>query len=490
MAHPFPVEWNRWVAAAIPRMALPPWTSAAVLAALLIFLGLLRRGPLDGHEVLVAQTARELLQNGDPIVPRFAGEVRLQKPPLAYWLAAISFRVTGVVDARTARLPSAVAALLLVGLVGHMGTRWFGARAGTAGAFLQAGSLWGIHFGGLAVVDMALATLVTAAIFCVVADVHCPGAVSWQRVIGFWLASALAVLAKGPVALVIIAPPVLVSRWLLRHETLRIFRRPAGIVGLAAFLILVSAWPVAVLLRCPEAGRIWYEQSAGRFWTHYGPNTRPWYYYLYQVPVWTLPATPFYLLGFRRTIAGCSVSTKAPGSRAIAILTIWFGAALVFFTLSAGKREHYILPALAPLSLFGGIELGRLWSRRRGRLALGIGGGLWLVALLVAEWIQPLRDARADQIELLNRNRSRLSAASQLIEYGAADHWAIFLVDQPMRWPRMLTAFADDVTRAKDCLVLVRASHWDDAAATVPLRPLDRSGTRPSDWILAQPLLP
>ena len=42
--------------------------------------------PLDGHEAFVVQTAQEMRERGDWIVPYFNAKPRLTKPPLSYWL--------------------------------------------------------------------------------------------------------------------------------------------------------------------------------------------------------------------------------------------------------------------------------------------------------------------------------------------------------------------------------------------------------------------
>ncbi len=54
---------------------------------------------------------REMLESGDWAVPRYNGELRLQKPLLPYWLTATSYRLAGVSEAAT-RLPSVLFGLL------------------------------------------------------------------------------------------------------------------------------------------------------------------------------------------------------------------------------------------------------------------------------------------------------------------------------------------------------------------------------------------
>src|SRR5215510_9977041 len=66
---------------------------AGVLAAL-VFLIHLGSPPLTSpNEGLYAEVAREMNQTGDFVVPRANTVVYLEKPPLLYWLSALSMRV-------------------------------------------------------------------------------------------------------------------------------------------------------------------------------------------------------------------------------------------------------------------------------------------------------------------------------------------------------------------------------------------------------------
>ena len=75
---------------------------------------------LENHECYVATAAREMLQSGDWIMPTFNGELRLEKTPLSYWLVAGLGWITGRTDEFTARLPSAVFAVLTAAVMGEM----------------------------------------------------------------------------------------------------------------------------------------------------------------------------------------------------------------------------------------------------------------------------------------------------------------------------------------------------------------------------------
>ena len=71
------------------------------------------------HEILVAQTATEMIERNDLVVPHIMGEVRLKKPPLSYWLSVAANRSLGnpespKVSELEVRLAPLISGLLLV----------------------------------------------------------------------------------------------------------------------------------------------------------------------------------------------------------------------------------------------------------------------------------------------------------------------------------------------------------------------------------------
>ena len=54
------------------------------------------RGHLwDVDEAIFSQTAREMYERGDAIVPVFNGQLFAHKPPLLYWLQMAAYEVVG-----------------------------------------------------------------------------------------------------------------------------------------------------------------------------------------------------------------------------------------------------------------------------------------------------------------------------------------------------------------------------------------------------------
>lgn len=120
----------------------------AVLLVLLLpalLVGLDNRPVFKVQEVRVAETAREMLESGDWVVPRYNGDLRLQKPPLPYWLTAISYRLAGVGEVTT-RLPSVLFGLLAATLIWLWAQREIGLRAAANSALILVTSYIGLRY--------------------------------------------------------------------------------------------------------------------------------------------------------------------------------------------------------------------------------------------------------------------------------------------------------------------------------------------------------
>jgi dolichol-phosphate mannosyltransferase len=175
---------------------------------------------------------------------------------------------------------------------------------------------------------------------------------------GWWLLAALAcglgALTKGPVALLLLAPPLWLYRWLSGH------RVPIRWTALLAFVLLVAAvsvpWYAAICLRIPAFARefVW-DHHVRRFLAPFAHEHGVWFYgpvlFLGLLPG-TLLAVPF--LRFLLTSDREAARQRTPE---LGFLLLAGGWCVLFFTLSACKLPTYILPALPPLALAFGLFL-------------------------------------------------------------------------------------------------------------------------------------
>jgi 4-amino-4-deoxy-L-arabinose transferase-like glycosyltransferase len=403
---------------------------------LLLQIGFLIAGPpLDGHEALVAQTAREMVRSRDFIDPVFAGQPRWQKPPLAYWLVSGSYMLTGSVSPWSARLPSALAAVALTGLVVLFARRF--ASKGQRNEPLLAGVIhsvvpWTLVSGTSATVDMVLAFLVAATIY-VATSTTTP---KRNRILMTWSLLSLVLLAKGPIGAIITLGAIAPHAWMVRRSGGPI-AWAWHVLGLAILMILAGTWPAMVMLENPEVVRLWLDQSLGRYIEHWGPQTRPWFYYLYQVPALV---GPWVIMG-----SLALVQSNRARSR---LLVGWFLFALVFLSCSEGKRDHYILPALLPWSVWAGIGGAHAYAMISSRLArsslitaLSL-SSLGLACLEVSEFSRET-ESLAPLTQWAHEHRDELVQARGVLQVGWNNHATAFTIDRPMRWVADLTSIAN-----------------------------------------------
>src|SRR5262245_61830104 len=142
-----------------------------------------------------------MLEQHSWITPTLGGAPRFAKPALVYWLMAGGYAALGVGE-MTARLPSAVAASLLV-LVQYAFARWaFGRDVAWRAALVLLLSVEYVAIGRMALTDATLSLWTTG-----------PGSPflrGWwgapprgRWYASAWIAAALAVLTKGPVGLLV-----------------------------------------------------------------------------------------------------------------------------------------------------------------------------------------------------------------------------------------------------------------------------------------------
>ena len=357
------------------------YLAGLLLAGLVLFLwGLGTPGLMDPDEGRYAEIAREMLLLKNWLIPHLNLLPYLEKPPLVYWLTSLSFSAFGLTE-WAARLPSALAALAGVYLAFWLGRVLWGEPQGLWGAMVLATCSGYLILGRLLTLDMVFSLFLNLGIALGYLALSRERRYLWPWA---YLALALAVLVKGPVALVLTGLIWGVVAFLKGKQAAYNLFRPVSWVLLAA---VVLPWFVYVAWRFPEFPRFFLlEQHVTRYVSGASFHAAPWWYF---GPV---------LLGLLLPWAGLVPWALArrtsidPGDRLF--LMIWAGVILVFFSISRGKLPTYILPALLPLALLVGEGLSGLQSQDkvlRGAPGCRVSLTLWAVIgwLLVALYFWP-----------------------------------------------------------------------------------------------------
>ena len=368
-----------------------------LLCVLTFFVGLGRPAITDSDEAFYAEAAREMVAGGDWITPHYNGQYRFEKPVLYYWLAALAYLGAGVSEL-AARVPSAVAGLVLVLTTYACARRWYDEATG-----LLAGAITATSFGYVAVArqalpDLMLACFITLATWTALVALAAPRSLGpdprrrqWLFVAGAALAGGL--LTKGPVGValpaIVVGPLALWRCWAQRTshpDGIRaLVTRLALDVGLLALVCLLLAAPWFVIMTATHGlaylDRFFVDENVQRFVTDRYNAPRPLWYYLPIVVGGLVPWSPLMLVWWQ------PIRRVAQRARRLQSVEVWLGvwalAPLLFYSVSIGKQPRYILPILPPLAvlLARGIlrrlaaSRSHVQSPRRDRL-LGVAGAL------------------------------------------------------------------------------------------------------------------
>ncbi len=332
------------------------WTWFAFLGLVGLYTLAISSYPLqDPDEGRYAAIPLKMLTSGDWVTPRLNGAGYFEKPPLLYWLVALSFSVFGVSEA-AARLVPAGAAIATVAILWTLGRRFVGGRAAGFGAAFLATSPLFFAIGQAVVIDGILTLCWTATLVSVWMVRNSAGRERQAWVFAAVVATALGVLAKGLVAIAV--PGLSALLWLgLERDfsAMRAFLRPAPILG---FLALTVPWFVLVSRANPDFLEFFFiREHFGRYMEGVGHREGPFYY----IPVLLGGPLPWTGLAFGLlwSVSGREAFKGFRDRALLRFLGIWAAVVIGFFSIAGSKLATYVLPAFPPLALLLGIWVDR-----------------------------------------------------------------------------------------------------------------------------------
>src|SRR6266849_6668529 len=312
-------------------------------------------GFVGPDEPRYAWIARDMAETGDWVTPRLYGKPWFEKPPLYYWGAAISFKLLGVSEV-AARLPSAISALLATLAMAWLAWRLYGAETARWLLLLLPTTVAMIGFSHAAATDMPYSAMLTIAMVCAAVvlgltrNENTPilPRTPWLVLILFGFFLGLAVLAKGPAAIILSGGAIFVwalftKRW---RDAFRLFH-PAA---LASFCLTALPWYILCARRNPDFFRIFFiEHNFKRFLTPEFQHIQPFWYYGPILLVAVFPWTGIFLWLLVKGIANLARTRRTAESTWL--LICWAGFCLLFFSVSQSKLPGYILPAFPAIGL-------------------------------------------------------------------------------------------------------------------------------------------
>jgi 4-amino-4-deoxy-L-arabinose transferase-like glycosyltransferase len=296
-------------------------------------------GIFDLDEGIYAAALTEMLHRKDMIIPTLHGLPFLEKPILIYWAAAPLVSL-GFLGDLALRLPSVLASIGTLMIIGRFANRVFGPAVARGSVLIVASSVLFVAMARLFTPDALLTFFLTAAI--VATWSACGGSRGHWPLVGLCLGAGL--LAKGPISIAIYLPVALAIALSAR---LRAWQMVASFgFSLILAISVAAVWYVPAYLRAGDTfiSEFLLRQNIGRAMGGDTAHTGPLWFYL---PILFVALFPYVIASIGASVGAPSKEQK----RAALCLAVWAGTTFLIFSIAGSKLPHYILPCIPPLAI-------------------------------------------------------------------------------------------------------------------------------------------
>ncbi|HEV2988943.1 MAG TPA: glycosyltransferase family 39 protein [Candidatus Angelobacter sp.] len=340
-----------------------------ILVAAIIFFGCIVSPPslMDDVDAVHGQMARNMFDSGDWTIAHLDGVPYIEKSPLIYWLIAFAYRVLGVHD-WVARIPIALAAVLLCWVTARYGRWALGRRAGFYAGLSLATCAGLFLFTRILIPDVVLTLTVCIGFwsFQRALEEDEPHPRRWAALLAASL--GLGVLLKGLIAIVVPIGGAIVYLAITRQLFLRhVWKRLHVFTGALIVLAIAAPWHILATLRMPPYFDFTLHSGPGQYHGFF------WFYFInehllrflnlrYPRDYNTVPRAAFWLLHLVWLFPWCVYFPAAArlgykpvdrAGRTRLLALCWAGFLLVFFTFST-TQEYYSMPIYPALALLLG----------------------------------------------------------------------------------------------------------------------------------------
>ncbi len=286
-------------------------------------------------------TAREIVSDGNWLIPRMNGELRLEKPPLPTWIAAcIEWVAPGQLMLQRA-VAGLIATMMVFFLYALATLMTKNNLFGIISAIALCTSFNVILMGRTATWDIYCHGFMLGAIYFIFKGGQKPGT-CWKEFIWAGILLGLSFLGKGPVSFYALLLPFLLAYLLIYRPSFRDKWRAVAVM-LIICLVMSLWWPVLLYLTHKELVlSVWNKESTA--WLE--RNVRPWYYYwkfFAESGIWSLFLVTALIWPYWRK--------RLQFRKEYLFAVCWVFMILICLSLLPEKKTRYLLPVLIPSAL-------------------------------------------------------------------------------------------------------------------------------------------
>jgi len=317
----------------------------------------------DWDEINFAECAREMLVTGDYSRVQLNFQPFWEKPPLFIWLQALSMKLFGI-NEFAARLPDAICGIVTLNIIYSIGRKINGDTFGLLWVFAYAGSFLPFLYFKSGIIDPWFNLFIFLSIHHLIQwfNNNVPEKIS-RNALYAGLFAGLAVLTKGPVALIIIGI-TLTTAWLLLKiklfgnlKNLALFIFTLLLTGFSWFIFEIATGHADVV-------KEFLVYQARLFNTEDSDHGGPFFYHFVVLLIGCFPASIFFIPAHKRSLNDTpfQLFTKK-------WMLFLFWTVLILFSIVKTKIVHYSsmcyfpLTYLAAYSIYQMITQGKKLNR-------------------------------------------------------------------------------------------------------------------------------
>lgn len=326
------------------------------LAALLAFIPFLGSVHLfDWDEINFAEAAREMLLTGNYTQVQIGFEPFWEKPPLFIWLQALCMSIFGISEF-AARLPNAIAGAISLTLLYNLGCKWRNHQFGLLWAGVYACSFLPQFYFRSGIIDPWFNLFIFLGIERLIAASK-DGSVATKPVLmsGLWI--GLAVLTKGPAALVLVGAVTFVYLVIKWKELKLSWFQP--IVFVTIVLVIGFSWFLYEMVSGNEKMvRDFIDYNIRLVTKSEAGHGQPFYYHAVVLLAGCFPMSLLFLFGIEKKSPG--LFKEMNHHRLWMIIMFW--VVLIIFSAVKTKIIHYSSLTYFPMAFIAASVLYGWWN--------------------------------------------------------------------------------------------------------------------------------
>ncbi|MEO6118147.1 MAG: glycosyltransferase family 39 protein [Methylotenera sp.] len=397
-----------------------------LLGVIAILWGLGSMNLMSLNEGRRALAIKEMFNSGDWLIPRLNGELYLTKPPFLYWISASFSYLFGGVTEWTLRLPSALAALAVLYMAYQYTSKYFGIWAALFTTQLLIANAGFAMLARRAEIEMLLTALCVGAIFSAVHYIKQEGNRYWIYLSYFLL--GLAVLTKGPVALLFVTLPLIFTAFWTKDA--RVKQLLTNKTGWLIFLVVSLSWYIVVTMKLgPDIwATIIKRDMVGKM--QGDNNVKPILSYIGWIVV------DFLLLAGLLLVKPKALFKRYRDQLPFIIPVLAIVVPLIVFSAFSNKHAKYLLPIYPFLAIVLGVQLASIFEGVNRQIKIGI-LALGILLPMIFAGFYTLAEARVFDYRVSVFPKFRVWSATvnepQLYAYGDIDSRLIYYASKPVQ---------------------------------------------------------